>query len=231
MSSAGKYCCFNCPKSDFSIKPIEKNCTECGRPYNYELLNPPSSVGDFRILKSLGRGFYGATFIAEKTGPIPRKHVLKIIPKKLYDHFGKDFNEECTTHAKTAEGADYIVDIVDAFDDVATFGDHSIEVHVSVLEYLNGKPLQKYLDGAEKLSPSLAAQISCDLVKVVHELKARGQNHNDFHAGNILIEELTKERRREGAIETSVRAVAIDLGSTSGDRRSGDGYKSGPVTL
>ncbi|MFY2822975.1 hypothetical protein [Ruegeria sp. MALMAid1280] len=70
------------------------------------------------------------------------------------------------------------------------------------------------------------AQIACDLVKVVHELRARNQNHNDFHAGNILIEKLSRERYRDAALEPSVRAVAIDLGSTSGDRRSGGGYKS-----
>lgn len=226
MSSKGKFCCFRCPKPDFGIKAIDELCPDCGRPYNFELENPPKSIGDFRIVRALGRGFYGATFVAERMGPIPRKYVLKVIPKENYMEFGKDFSEECQTHARTADGADFIVDIDNAFDDRAVFGDCELEVHVAVLEYLDGKPLQNFLDGKSKLSAGLVAQISCDLVKIVHELRARSQNHNDFHAGNILIEELTRERYRDAALEPSVRAVAIDLGSTSGDRRSGDGYKS-----
>ncbi len=226
MSSKGKFCCFRCPKPDFDIKVINELCPDCGHPYNFELENPPEKIGDYRIVRALGRGFYGATFVAERMGPIPRKYVLKVVPKENYEEFGKDFSEECETHARTANGADFIVDIVDAFDGHAKFGDCELEVHVAVLEYLDGKPLQKYLDEKSQLSAGLVAQIACDLVKVVHELRARSQNHNDFHAGNILIEELTRERYRDAALEPSVRAVAIDLGSTSGDRRSGGEYKS-----
>lgn len=226
MSSRGKFCCFRCPKPDFSIKAIDELCADCGYPYDFELENPPQEIGDYKIIHALGRGFYGATFVAERKGPIPRKYVLKVVPKENYEKFGKDFSEECQTHASTADGADFIVDIVDAFDGQAVFGDCTLDVHVAVLEYLEGKPLQSYLDGKLQLGAGLVAQIACDLVKIVHELRARNQNHNDFHAGNILIQELTRERYRDAALEPSVRAVAIDLGSTSGDRRSGGGYKS-----
>lgn len=219
MSSRGKFCCFRCPKPDFSIKAIDEICTDCGYPYNFELETPPAEIGDYNIVNALGRGFYGATFVAERKGPIPRKYVLKVVPKENYKKFGKDFSEECKTHARTADGADFIVDIVDAFDGQATFGDCTLDVHVAVLEYLEGKPLQSYLDGKSQLGAGLVAQIAYDLVKVVHELRARNQNHNDFHAGNILIQELTRERYRDAALEPSVRAVAIDLGSTSGDLR------------
>ncbi|MFY2822974.1 hypothetical protein [Ruegeria sp. MALMAid1280] len=138
LSSLGKFCCFRCPKPDFSIKAIDELCPDCGCPYNYELKNPPSEIGDYRIIRALGRGFYGATFVAERTGPIPRKYVLKVVPKENYKEFGKDFAQECQTHARTADGADFIVDIVDAFDDHAAFGDYDLEVHVAVLEYLDG---------------------------------------------------------------------------------------------
>lgn len=226
LSSKGKFCCFRCPKPDFGIKAIDELCPDCGRPYNFELKNPPERIGEYKIIRALGRGFYGATFVAERVGPIPRNYVLKVVPKNNYIEFGKDFSEECQTHASAASGADFIVDIIDAFDGQAVFGDCDLEVHVAVLEYLDGKPLQSYLDGKTRISAGLVAQIACDLVKVVHELRARSQNHNDFHAGNILVEELTRERYRDAALEPSIRAVAIDLGSTSGDRRSGGGYKS-----
>lgn len=226
MSSGGKFCCFRCPKPDNDIKSIEDICPDCGRPYNFELANPPERIGGYRVVRALGRGFYGATFVAEREGTIPRKYVLKVIPKASYEAFAKDFAEECQTHARIADGADFIVDIDDAFESKAVFGDCELEVHVAVLQYLDGKPLQKFLDGKLELRAGLVAQISCDLVKIVHELRARSQNHNDFHAGNILIEELSRERYRDAALDPSIRAVAIDLGSTSGDRRSGKGYKS-----
>lgn len=68
MASAGKYCCFSCPQDDFGIKNIDDLCPGCGRPYDYELRNPPKEIGDYRVLSSLGRGFYGVTFVAEKRG-------------------------------------------------------------------------------------------------------------------------------------------------------------------
>ena len=102
MSSKGKFCCFRCPKPDFSIKAIDDLCPDCGRPYNFELKNVPVEIGDYKIIRALGRGFYGATFVAESKGVIPRKYVLKVIPKETYKEFGKDFSEECQTHAQTA---------------------------------------------------------------------------------------------------------------------------------
>lgn len=120
----------------------------------------------------------------------------------------------------------YIVDIEDAFDHTVRFGDAGIECHVAVLEYLDGHLLQNYLSGQKELSAAGTAQIAADLFRIRDELTNRQQNHNDFHAGNIIVERLSSERYRQGAMDPSIRAVAIDLGSLAEERRSGGIYKS-----
>jgi len=226
MTDTGKYCCFNCPKGGHEEKRLQDKCPICGKPYGFPLTNPPSVVGEFKIVKSLGRGFYGATYVAEKQGIIRRKHVLKVVPKAVYREFKKSFEEECTAHSQAADGADYIVDISDAFDAPVLFQDNTMECHVAVLEYLDGYLLQDHLSGKQKLTAASVAQIAADLFRIRDELVVRKRYHNDFHAGNIIIEKLSKERYRQGAMDPSIRAVAIDFGSLSEDRRADESHKS-----
>ncbi len=226
MVNTGRFCCFNCPKHDSAEKHLQDKCTNCGEPYNFPLINHPLKIHDYTVSEALGRGFYGATFVAERQGVFRRKRVLKVIPKAIFQFFGKDFDDECTTHANIADGATYLVDIEDAFDWTVEFGENHIECHIAVLEYVDGALLYDYLSGQKELSSSITAQITADLFRIRGELASRHINHNDFHAGNIIIETLNKERYRQGAMDPSIRAVAIDFGSLSKDRRSGGKYKS-----
>ena len=226
MDSVGIYCCFNCPKKDFEERHLKDKCATCGHTYDFPLLDYPSQVGEYTITGPLGRGFYGATFVAERRGIIHRKNVLKIVPKKVYQHFEKNFEKECQTHSDAAESAAYLVGIDSVFDETIKFGNAEIECHVAVLEYLDGHSLQDYLSGEKTLSATGTAQIAADLFRIREELANRRINHNDFHAGNIVVKELTKEQYRQSAMDPSIRAVAIDFGSLSEDRRDGGKYKS-----
>lgn len=225
MSNKGKYCCFNCPKDDFREKDFNEKCPTCNLPYGFPLFNNPKIIRDFKIIRPLGRGFYGATFIAENSGIVPKKQVLKVVPRSLYDYFKKSFEEECKIHSEAANGADFLVDLQDAFNHEVNFGDIKINCHIFVLEYIDGSLLQEYLSGRISISAASIAQIAADLFRIRDELINRKLNHNDFHAGNIMVESLSKERQRRDAIDPSIRAVAIDLGSLSPDRRSGGKYK------
>jgi hypothetical protein len=63
-----KYSCFNCPSiSDYSLKDLKDICTSCGKEYGFPLYNFPQKIGDIEILKPLARGFYGSTYIGEKS--------------------------------------------------------------------------------------------------------------------------------------------------------------------
>ena len=227
MTDKGKYCCFCCPKGDFEEHRLTDTCPTCDRPYNFPLENFPEKIGDYKVLKALGRGFYGATFVAERKGTLrTQKVVLKVVPTSIYEFFNKSFEEECRRHADIAESAAFIVGIDDMFRTNVDFLDITLDCYVAVLEYLDGSLLHDYLSGKSSLTASLAAQISADLFKILDELKHKNQNHNDFHEGNIIVETRSPQNYRSDVMDGSVRAVAIDLGSLADDRRSGGGYKS-----
>lgn len=219
-----KYCCFLCPKGDYSLKSLDDHCPTCGRPYGFPLTDHPIEIGQFNVMRPLGRGFYGSAYVAERKGALKTKRVLKIMPVNMYKFFGKNFEAECASHAGVAEGADHIVGINDTFDADVVFSDLTVRCHVAVLDFIDGEPLRVYLQGDTPLTASEAAQIAADLFRMKAELEVRLSNHNDLHAGNIVIQRLSKGTLRQGAMDPSIRAMAIDLGSLAADRRSGGSY-------
>ena len=220
-----KFCCFCCPTEDYSEKSLDDHCPTCKRKYGFPLFDYPAAVQDYRVVEPLGRGFYAATYVAER-GALNAKSVLKISPKNFFEFFPeKNFENECQIHAKVAEGTEHIVGIRDMFDTDVTFGTTVIPCHVAELEYVSGKLLEDYLRLETQLSATAVAQIATDLFKIRDELQKKGVNHNDFHAENIIIESLGPDSRRAGAIDDSIRAVAIDLGSIS-DASKSDSEKS-----
>ena len=89
MTDRGSYCCFFCPKKDYSEKNLNDTCSQCGHSYNYPLVNAPKKIGEYQIVKSLGRGFYATTYIAKSGGRFGRQVVLKVSPVSFFDFFGK----------------------------------------------------------------------------------------------------------------------------------------------
>lgn len=225
MSETGRFCCFTCPANDETVKRLDDTCPKCDREYGFPLTDVPSSIGDFDVERSLGRGFYAATFVARPRKGLNRTpRVLKVTPVELYDAFNKSFSKETELHARVADGADHVVAVEDMFDDDVAFGALTLCCHVAVLQYVEGEPLARHLSGARPLSAAQAAQIACDLFRMKEEFERRKVHHNDLHAANIIVQALPLSRRRADAIEPSVRAVAIDLGSAKDHRRSGGLY-------
>ena len=216
----GKFCCFFCPAADYSEKSLDDSCPACGRKYGFPLFNPPAVVQNHMVIEPLGRGFYAATYVAER-GALKTKSVLKVSPRNFFEFFpGKGFESECQTHAAVAEGTEHIVGIRDMFEADIIFGNTLVPCHVAELEYVKGNLLGDYLKQEITLSATAAAQIAIDLFKIRDELHRKGVNHNDLHAENIIIESLGPDARRAGAIDDSIRAVAIDLGSISDASKS-----------
>ena len=225
MSEVGKFCCFFCPAPDQSERRLDEDCPNCGRKYSFPLQEAPVSIGEFEVLRPLGRGFYGATFVARRRSGLNRtSKVLKVSPKEMYKFFGKDFSAEMHRHSEVAEGAAHIVGVENMFEADISFGSTMLPCHVGVLDFVNGDPLIRYLSGSVPLSAAEAAQIASDLFRMKEEFERRLVNHNDLHASNIIVERLPTSHRRADAIEPGIRAMAIDLGSVAPDRRSGGGY-------
>lgn len=216
----GKYCCFCCPAADFSEKSLDDLCPTCGRQYGFPLTDAPTKIKDYRVVRSLGRGFYGATFVAER-GALGVRSVLKVSPKAFYEFFpNKNFETECRIHHTVAEGMEHIVGIRDMFDVDVNFGGVVVSCYVADLEFVDGELLAKYLRPTASLSATAAAQISVDLLKILDALQKKNVNHNDLHAENIIIELLNPSAARVAEIDGTIRAVAIDLGSVSTGSKS-----------
>lgn len=138
-----KYSCFLHAKvGDFEEKLLSDLCPECQLPFGFPISEDylPSEIEEYKIIKSLSRGYYGATYIAERTTSIRnKKYTIKIIPTATYEKFNKNFHEECQTHVLAAENAEHIVNIEDAFDaDVKFKNGENIRCHIAVLDYIDG---------------------------------------------------------------------------------------------
>jgi hypothetical protein len=216
------YCCFFCPAATYNDNTLTEPCPSCGRPFGFPLTSAPTEIGPYRIVGSLDRGFYAATFVAERKIGLRTKSVLKVTPKSFYDFFpNKNFEQECRLHEEVAAGTEHLVMIRDMLPDVdVVFGDQTLPCCVAALDFIEGPMLTAYFGGTEKVTAPVAAQIAIDLLRLGDELERKEIFHNDLHAGNIIIQKLKRESFRADAIDPSIRAMAIDLGSAAVQSRS-----------
>ena len=213
-----KLCCFLCPTKDYSEKNLNDVCPTCGNTYGFPLTSLPKMIRGFKIVRRLSRGFYAATYVANRPGMLTRPVVLKVVSKAVYDFFNKNFAQECRDHAKVADGLEHVVQIEDGHENVeVAFGDLKLLCHVAILQFVDGDPLGELLDKPERLSARAVAQIGIDLFRMVDELRGKVAFHNDLHGANIMVE---KVRNRPDAIDPKVHTVAIDLGSISDASKS-----------
>lgn len=219
---AGKYCCFKCPKEDYSLHELGDICPTCGKPYDFPLAQAPISIRNYYDLKPIARGFYGATYEG-KTGKLSRPVVLKVIPVDVYKYFDKDFDKECRIHQEVSESTEHLVGIMDAFEEEVDFNGDKLYCHVAELKYIPGDDLDTFLENEDNCNPRAIAQIARDLFELLKELEEKKKFHNDLHAKNIRIQKLPEGSYRALAIDGTLRAVAIDLGSVSEASKSDPG--------
>lgn len=225
MTSKNNYCCFHCQNPTSSPTTIADRC-ECGKPFNYILEHAPDTVEQYEIVQSISRGFYGATYVALK-GRRKIKRALKLIPKSFYEGHPEKFQQEVDNHFSAAESAEYIVKITEEpFETTAVFGTEKIECYGIEMDYIDGFVLSQIYDKSIELTSEMAVQISSDLLNLLRELHQRGLNHNDLHAGNIIVAELSPSAFRADAVDKEIKAVAIDLGSADSQRRESPKYLS-----
>ena len=225
MGNFGKYCCFFCPSKDYTERSIDTACEKCGREYGFVLKNHPLEIRDFKITKSLGRGFYGAAFIAER-GVFGRKSVVKITPASFYPFFKKpEFVSEVKLHAKVAENAFHVVGISDAFEEEVRFSDKAqtrLPCYVTVLDFVDGPLLKDLIIGDAPVPVASVCQIAIDLLRLRVEFESAELHHNDLHAENLIVQGLRPGSRGNDAIDSSLKVVAIDLGSVADGSKSDD---------
>lgn len=212
--------CFVHPSNDFEDRSLDDLCPKCDRPYRFPLTNQPARIRDFTIQKPLGRGFYGAIYLAT-SGPFQRPNVLKVIPTGVYAFHKKDFAAECRLHYEVATGTDHVVGIGDYFEDEVAFGDLVLQCHVAVLDYVDGVEMDDFLASGNGVGARSLAQLAIDIFRLLQALEQKGAYHNDLHHRNLLVEQLPPTRYRPEAIDETIRLVAVDLGSLADHSRSG----------
>lgn len=218
------YCCFNCPKFDKNTQhKLGDICQDCGEPYGFPLTNYPRSIGRYDIVKAIDRGFYSVTYKVTTGNFKDKFYALKVIPKHIYKLFKKDFKKECELHRQIiSAGSQFIVGIDDYFDVPSIkFGKIKLDCHVAVLEFIEGKSIEKIIEQNIPIKAESYAQIALDLFSLLIDLKANNSRHNDLHVGNIMIQDLKAGGLRHGQINPAIRAVAIDMNSSVS---SGDAY-------
>jgi hypothetical protein len=176
----------------------------------------------------IDRGFYGAIYVAER-GFLRSRSVLKVVPKGVYETFGKDFYAECQDHVEVAAGTGHLVGIRDVFDAEVVFKGESkpLDCHVAELDYVDGVKLSAFF--GETATATQIAQIAIDLFRLLAELENKQKFHNDLHAGNILVRRLPPEERRLEAIDHGILAIAVDLGSMRDGSRSDEEQQTGDL--
>lgn len=215
-----KYCCFFHPEKDYSEKELTDLCPHCQRPYGFVLDHMPTEINNggksYSVIKAVGRGFYGATYLCEIQKRFKKEQVLlKVMPVNLYNFFGKDFYEECNKHAEVSEKTEHLVKIEDAFDADICYEKEILKCHVAELQYIQGVNLSEYIGDSNHINPKIFAQIAIDLLKLWNELMRKGEFHNDLHLGNLMVEQLDGSLQRVDAIYDRIRLVAIDLNSVT----------------
>lgn len=214
------YTCFFHPQEIRQENSLDDRCPTCGQPYRLPLASPPRKIGGrFEVVKPLGRGFYGATYLVE-SGNLGVQDVLKVVPEPVYQFFKKDFAAECRLHKEVAEETEHLVSIRDMFDEDIEFDGESVRCHIAILEYVSGVSLTEFIDDPDAFQARSVAQVAIDLLRLLQELESKHRYHNDLHGDNIRIRQLGPASRRADAIDESIRAVAIDLGSLSDASRS-----------
>jgi hypothetical protein len=225
------YCCFWDPKREYvPDRGLDDPCPECGRAFGLPLTSAPEEIRDFKIVGVIDRGFYGAIYVAE-SGSLRRKSVLKVIPRGVYEAFGKDFVEECRIHDEVARGTQHLVGIEDYFDENVRFRGEGEDLacHIAVLDYVEGENLNAFLADPTKLTARAIAQIAVDLFMLLGELENKQRFHNDLHGGNLMVRRLPSDQRRAGVIDPEVLAVAVDLGSITDQSRSDEEQQTGDL--
>lgn len=210
------FACFNCWTSN---NENDQKCSSCEKDLKFPLNNFPKKIDEYKIEKSLGRGFYGVTYIAQND--LDQLVVLKVIPKELYEKYGKNFAKECKLHAEISKGTDHLLKISRIIKDVeVNFGGIKRQCDIAVLDYIEGKTLKEIIDNKDELKIETIVQVTIDLLEILRELQNKKIHHNDLHPANVIIQKLEASSPKYKNIDKFINVVAIDLGSISEESKS-----------
>ena len=160
---------------------------------NLDFLAPPQQpdeigrLGSYRILKVLGKGGMGMVFLGHDPH-LDRSVALKVMLPKFAANEGakQRFLREARTAAKLHH--DHIVSIYQVGEDRG--------VPYLAMEFLEGAPLDQFLQNDRKLSLAQILRITREIAKGLSAAHEKGLIHRDIKPGNIWLDKANAGRAK-----------------------------------
>ena len=140
-------------------------------------------LGRYKLLNLLGKGEMSSIYLAEHTR-MKRKCAIKVLPaNKVRDtsYLGR-FHRE----AQAVASLDH-PNIVRAYD-VDTETEGGVEIHFLVMEYVEGKDIEKLLEVRQKFAVIEAADYIRQAADGLSHAHENGLVHRDIKPGNLLVD-------------------------------------------
>jgi serine/threonine-protein kinase len=183
--------------TDSDSNPPEAAATAAPKGYTVS-----SIMGDFRLLKKLGKGAMATVYKAKQIS-FNRDVALKILYKHIAEN--KKLVERFYREARVMGELDH-PNIVQGF----TVGEHE-GLHYFAMEYVRGESLQKWIDRFGRLSVPDAVHVTLACTRALGHAHSKGLVHRDIKPENILI-------TREGVVKVSdlgmVKVIDEDMSLT-----------------
>ncbi|MFO0918905.1 MAG: serine/threonine-protein kinase, partial [Planctomycetaceae bacterium] len=175
-----------------------------------------SQIGDYKILKRLGKGGMGEVYLAHQIS-LDRTAALKVLSKQLAgkEDFIKRFYREARAMAKIDHPN--AVRVYEVREDLG--------IHYVAMEFIDGKSMQKWMDQLGKLNVGDAVHVVMRCAEALQSAHAQNMIHRDIKPDNIML-------TSKGAVKVAdfglAKALDDDLSMTQSGTGLGTPYYMAP---
>lgn len=163
-----------------------------------------SLLGEYRLLKQIGRGGMGVIFEAEQASVPGRRVAVKLLARSVDSDLRLSrFEREIEVIGRLDH--EHIVPILSA--------DLSGEVPWYAMKLVNGRTLRELLDEGQRFDFGRLAKIFCELASALDHAHSKGVIHRDVNARNIMLDEQGKALLLDfGLAHDDLAQTALTLG-------------------
>jgi serine/threonine protein kinase len=140
------------------------------------VLAPGTRIGQYELIRELGRGGMGAVYAARDT-KLGRKVAIKFLSSNNHPELTARFIIEARATAQCSHENIIVIHEV---------GEHNGNPFM-VLEYLQGAPLTQLLQDGRKLAPAQAVELMVPVVRALTVAHAHNIVHRDLKPDNIFV--------------------------------------------
>ena len=177
-------------------------------------LTPGARIGQYEVIRELGRGGMGAVYAARDT-KLGRKVAIKIVYSSNQPELAARFILEAKATARCSHENIIVIHEVGEYD-----GNPFM-----VLEYLQGAPLGQLLADGRKLPPAQAVELMVPVVRALTVAHAHNIVHRDLKPDNIFVTDAGAIKVLDFGIAKLVHGGDDDVGLRGGPQHMAPGGK------